>query len=616
MKRIRLSSSELFSVLKGEKKLLLVLVIVLSLQAVISMVQPWPLQIIFDNVILDKPPSPLLTRLAGPLWDLLSQNLLPIMVFLLVAAALLNGAALYLQNLRLTQLIQRVVHRLRVRLFAHIIGLPVSYFDKVGAGEIVSRVISDTANVQSALEGGVILVFRSIPTFLGIFAIMLWVDLPFALLTLLLLPFVGLATLFFGRKVKSASRAKRKYDTQVATVAELATRTHRSLKLLGLKEQEVERLEQKGLASRQAAVEAGSWQGFYTSSTNVTLAAGTALMVLIGVLRIRAGQITPGELLVFMSYLRSMFKPVREVTKYFNKIAKALASNERIEEVMDVTPCDLGVCEVTGAPPMPDFHDEIVFDNVSFEYEPGVKVLEGLSFRVQQGQKVAIIGDSGSGKTTLLSLIPRFFDPADGRILIDGQDVRSYSLESLRNQIAVVPQEQIIFHTTVGENIALGKPNSEVGEEEIREAATKANAHEFIVNLPEGYETELGTGNTHLSGGQAKRILVARALLRDGLVVLLDEPTAGLDPFSEAKVMEAFDRLMEQRTIVVVTHYLPLIANADLIVVLKNGTVAERGDHQTLIEKGDIYHQFWQEQMAQLPPHHPLQTARDERVVS
>ena len=600
MNKTHLSGSQIFSVLKGEKKLLLVLVLVLSLQAAISMVQPWPLQVIFDNVILEKPLSPLFARLAGPLWGVVSANLLPLMVFLLMAVALVNGAALYMQNTRLTRLIQRVVHQLRVRLFSHIIGLPVSYFDKVGAGEIVSRVVSDTANVQSALEGGVILVFRSVPTFLGIFAIMLWVDLPFALLTLLLLPFVGLGTWFFGRKVKSASRDKRRYDAQVATVAELATRSHRSLKLLGLKEQEVQRLEEKGLASRDAAVEAGSWQGFYTSSTNVALSAGAAVMVLIGVFRIRAGQITPGELLVFMSYLRSMFKPVREVTKYFNKIAKALASNERIEEVMEVMPCDLGVCEVAGASPMPPFHKEMVFEKVSFEYEPGVKVLEGLSFRIKQGQKVAIIGDSGSGKSTLLSLIPRFFDPTDGRILMDGQDIRFHSLKTLREQIAVVPQEQIIFHTTVRENIALGKPGTEVREEEIREAAAKANAHEFIVNLPEGYETELGIGNTHLSGGQAKRILVARALLRDGPVVLLDEPTAGLDPSSETKVMEAFDRLMEQRTIIVVTHHLPLITNADLIVVLKNGTAAEQGDHQSLVEEGEIYYHFWQEQMAQL----------------
>ena len=603
MNRAHLSGSQLFTVLKAEKKLLFTLVFVLFTQALISMAQPWPLQVIFDNVILDKPPSSLFVRLSGPLWDVISGHLLSIMVVLLITLALLNGTTLYLQNLRLTHLIHRVVHQLRVRLFSHIIDLPVAYFDKVGAGEIVSRVVSDTANVQSAVEGGIILVFRSIPTFLGIFAIMLWVDLPFALLTLLLLPLVGFGTLFFGRKVKSASRAKRKYDAQVATVAELATRTHRSLKLLGLKEQEVQRLKKKGLASREAAVEAGFWQGFYTSSTNVALTAGTALMVLVGVFRIRAGQITPGELIVFMSYLRSMFKPVREVTKYFNKISKALASNERIEEVMEITPCDLDVCEIAGASDMQPFAKEIVFDNLSFEYEAGVRILNQVNFRVRQGQKVAIVGDSGSGKSTLLSLIPRFFDPTEGDILIDGHDIRSFSLSSLRKQIAIVPQKQIIFYTTVRENIALGKPEAEVTEKEITEAAKKANAHEFIVNLPDGYETELGTGNTHLSGGQAKRVLIARALLRDGPILLLDEPTSGLDPASESQVMEAFDRLMEKRTILVVTHDLPLIANADLIVVLRQGRVVDVGSHEDLMKKKGVYHQFWKEQTGKLAAH-------------
>jgi ABC-type multidrug transport system fused ATPase/permease subunit len=432
---------------------------------------------------------------------------------------------------------------------------------------------------------------------------MLRVDFPMGLLTLLLLPFVGLGTLFFGRKVKSASREKRRYEAQVATVAESATRTHRALKLLGLQDQEVERLREKGLSSRRAAVEAGSWQGFYTSSTNLALAAGTALMVLVGVLRIRAGQISPGELLVFMSYLRSMFKPVRDVTKYFNKISKALASNERIEEVMAITPCDLNVCEMAGATTMPPFERQIVFDKLSFEYEPGTTVLENIHFRVHQGQKVAIVGDSGSGKSTLLSLIPRFFDATEGSIRIDGQDIRSFTLDSLRKQIAIVPQEQIIFHTTVRENIALGKPETDVTEEEIIEVAKKANAHNFIVNLPDGYGTELGTGNTHLSGGQAKRILIARALLRDGPIVLLDEPTSGLDPRAEAQVMEAFDRLMEHRTILFVTHHLPLISTADFILVLRQGTVIESGSHEELTEKGGVYYQFWQEQVGRLAAH-------------
>jgi ABC-type multidrug transport system fused ATPase/permease subunit len=481
-------------------------------------------------------------------------------------------------------------------LFAHIIDLPVSYFDKVGAGEIVSRVVSDTSDIQAAVEGGTILVFRSIPTFLGILVIMLWVDFPLGLLTLLLLPFVLWGTWFFGRRVKEASRARSRHEAQVAAVAEMASRTHKSLKLLDLQDQEVQRLEEKGLSSRKAAVEAGSWQGFYTSSTNVALAAGTALMVLVGVLRIRAGQITPGELLVFMSYLRSMFKPMREVTKYFNKISKALASNERVEEVMAVTPCDLNVCDLPGASPMAPFRQEIIFDNISFEYETGVRILENINLRVERGQKTAIIGDSGSGKSTILSLISRFFDPTEGSVLIDGEDIRTVTLNSLRAQITVVPQEHIIFHTTVRENIALGKPEEDVSEKEIRAAAEKANAHEFILNLPQGYDTELGTGGTHLSGGQVKRVLIARALLRDGPIVLLDEPTSGLDAYSEAKVMEAFDRLMQHRTILVVTHDLSLIANADLIIALQEGKIAEEGTHEELMDKEGIYYRFWNKQ--------------------
>lgn len=250
------------------------------------MVQPWPLQIIFDNVILDKPPASLLVQLAGPFWQFISQRLLEVMVGVLLAVAILNGIGLYVQNVRSTRLTQKIVHKLRVRLFSHILDLPLAYFNQVGAGEIVSRVTTDTADIKALIEGGVILVCRSIPTFVGILAIMLWVDVTFGILTLLLVPFLALSTLFFGRKVKQASRRQRRYESQVATVAELATRTQRCLKLLGLQDQEVERLGEKCSSSRKAAVEAGSWQGFYTAAINMALAVGSALLVLIGVFRI------------------------------------------------------------------------------------------------------------------------------------------------------------------------------------------------------------------------------------------------------------------------------------------------------------------------------------------
>ncbi len=602
MRKGRLFNSQFSSALRQEKALLFSVIFALLFQAALSMVQPWPLQIIFDNIILGKPPGKLLVRISGPFWPTISKNLLTISIVVLIAVALLNGIALYLQNIRSTRLIQKVVHRLRVSLFSHVMELPVAYFNKVGAGEIVSRITTDTADTKPLLEGGIILVCRSIPTFVGIFLIMMSMDLPFALLTLVLAPFLAWSTYFFGQRVKRASRMQRRHESQLANVTELAVRTQRCLKLLGLQDQEVQRLADKCLQSRRAAVEAGSWQGFYTAATTVALTAGTALMVLVGVFRIKAGYISPGELLVFLNYLRSLFKPVREVTKYFNKISKAMACNERIEEVMAVTPCDLGVCEIPEAIPMPPFREEIEFKDVSFQYDAENRIFEGMSFRIQKGQKVAVIGDSGSGKSTLLSLIPRFFDTNGGQILIDGQDIRSFSLDSLRRQIAIVPQEHIIFHTTVMENIALGRPEQKARQEEIYKAAEKANAHEFISQMPDGYQTELGTGHVQLSGGQAKRLLIARALLRNAPIVLLDEPTSGLDPHSETQVMEAFDNLMEQRTILIVTHDLPTIANADLIIVLREGRIVESGSHEELLEKEGLYDFFWKEQVGRILP--------------
>lgn len=602
MRKGRLFNSQFSSALRQEKALLSSVIFALLFQAALSMVQPWPLQIIFDNVILGKPPGKLLVRISGPFWPTISKNLLTISIVVLLAVALLNGLALYVQNIRSTRLIQKVVHRLRVSLFSHVMELPVAYFNKVGAGEIVSRITTDTADTKPLLEGGIILVCRSIPTFVGIFLIMMSMDLPFALLTLALAPFLAWSTYFFGQRVKRASRMQRRHESQLADVTALAVRTQRCLKLLGLQDQEVQRLADRCLQSRRAAVEAGSWQGFYTAATTVALTAGTALMVLVGVFRIKAGYISPGELLVFMNYLRSLFKPVREVTKYFNKISKAMACNERIEEVMAIAPCHLGVCEIPNAIPMPPFREEIEFKDVSFQYDAENRIFEGMSFRIQKGQKVAVVGDSGSGKSTLLSLIPRFFDTNGGQILIDGRDIRSFSLDSLRRQIAIVPQEHIIFHTTVMENIALGRPEQKARREEIYKAAEKANAHEFISQLPDGYQTELGTGHVQLSGGQAKRLLIARALLRNAPIVLLDEPTSGLDPHSETQVMEAFDNLMEQRTILIVTHDLPTIANAGLIIVLREGRIVESGSHEELLEKEGLYDFFWKEQVGRILP--------------
>lgn len=602
---MRWSRYQVAQVLMEEWRPLGWLFLILFLQALISMLEPWPLQIIFDHVILEQPVSGGVVGALGPVWEKVSGHLLGVMVVVLMSIALVNAAALYGQNVAVSRLSQRVVNKLRIRLFSHILDLPVAYFNRVGSGEIVSRITSDTADLQALVEGGTVLAFRSLPTILGISAIMLWIDYRFALLGLAVTPFLAWTTLFFGKKVKQASRHQRSHETEVATVAEVAARTQKCLKILGIKEQEVQRLSIVCACSEEAGVEAGAWQGGYTAVTHSILSIGIALVVLMGVYRIRTGHISPGELLVFMSYLGSLYKPIREFTKFFNKMSKAVACSERIEDVMAITPCRLGVCDRPEALTMPPFRDSIVFEDVSFGYQPNAPILHGINLQVRKGQKIAIVGDSGGGKSTLLSLIPRFFDPTAGRILIDGCDIRTYTLDSLRAAMAIVPQDVITFSTTVMANIAIGKPGVKPSEEDVIRAAKLANAHEFIQSLPDGYMTVLGARGIQLSGGQAKRIHIARALLRDAPVLLLDEPTSGLDPSSEVQVMEAFDRLMEHRTIFMVSHHLPIVANSDRIVVMRQGRIVEQGTHHELMQQSTVYRQFWNEQLRRVAPSEP-----------
>ena len=425
---LRWSGYQVTQVLQEEWRPLGWLFLILLLQALISILEPWPLQIIFDNIILNEPVSGRLIGALGPAWENVGRYLLGVMVSVLMTIALLNAAALYAQNVAVSRLSQRVVNKLRIRLFSHILDLPVAYFNRVGSGEIVSRITSDTADLQALVEGGTVLAFRSLPTIIGISAIMLWIDYRFALLGLAVTPLLAWSTLFFGKKVKQASRQQRSHETEVATVAEVAARTQKCLKILGIKEQEVQRLSFVCACSEEAGVEAGAWQGGYTAATHSILSIGIALVVLLGVRRIQTGHISPGELLVFMSYLASLYKPIREFTKFFNKMSKAMACSERIEDVMAITPCRLGVCDRPEAAAMPPFRDSIVFENVSFAYQPNSPILRDIDLEVKKGQKIAIVGDSGGGKSTLLSLIPRFFDPAEGRVLIDGIDVRTYKI--------------------------------------------------------------------------------------------------------------------------------------------------------------------------------------------
>ena len=588
--------TQLLIILQEEWRLLVYLALALAVQSVVAMLQPWPLQVIFDYVILSKPIPVQLREVTGIYWDFIVNHLLALMVAALVSVALLNGIGLYFQNITLTKVCQAVVQKLRIRMFAHILDLPVSHFFRTEPGEVIEHITSDADNTQMLVEGYSMLAWRSVPTFIGIAVIITIMDWRLALLTLCIAPILVWATYYFGVRIKRIARQRRKYEANISSITEIATKTHKWIKLLGLKENEIERMEHETLLSRTAAVETGSWQGYYTSLTNIILAIGSAVLVLAGVMSIKSGRISPGELLVLMSYLKSLYKPIREFTKYYIKITKAHASNERIESVMSITACDLGVCDDTDARPFPGLEKEINFEHVSFAYDDE-DVVQDLSCTIQKGQKVGLVGGSGSGKSTLLNLVPRFFDTTSGNLRFDSVDLRSFTVESLRQHIVMVPQEAVLFRATVRENIALGSPEKTITEEKIREAAVKGNADGFINELPDGYDTVLRAGTTQLSGGQMKRILIARAFLRDAEIVLLDEPTGGLDPASESQVMEAFDRLSENKTLIVASHQLKTVANADIIFVLQNGTIIESGSHEQLLGTGGRYASFWNEQM-------------------
>ncbi len=594
MKRRR---TQLTIILKEERALLTLLAFALIAQSVVSLISPWPLQIIFDHVILDKPVSENVKNMFGSSWQEISEYLLIIMVIALILIALLNGICLYLQNVTMIKLSQIVVQKLRVRLFAHILELPVTHFYRTEPGEVIERITTDADDTKKMVEGISVLVCRSVPTFIGIATVMFWVDWQLAFVTLSIAPILVWATYFFGVRIKRITRERRRYETDISSLTEVATKTHKWIKLLDLEENEIEKMEETSRLSKTAAVEVGSLQGYYSSLTNIVLAVGSAVLILFGVMSIKEGRISPGQLLVFMSYLRSSYKPIREFTKYFIKITKAMACNERIEKVMAITSCELGVCDTPDAHPLVAFEDRIQFDQVFFGYDDNT-VIKDVSFTLLKGQKIGLVGDSGSGKSTLLNLLPRFFDTKQGTIRIDGKDIRTFTLTSLRKRIVMVTQEPVLFHSTVRENISIGKPEESLTDQQIQDAARKANAHDFILELPKGYDTVLRSSHTQLSGGQTKRILIARAFLRDADIVLLDEPTDSLDPASESLVMEAFDRLSENRTLIVASHNLKVVANADTILVLRDGRLAEQGTHDKLLEKNGIYAEFWHEQMA------------------
>lgn len=550
-----------------------------------ELLKPWPIKIIFDYVLLGRP----LPDYLGFLDGLLSSGkttLLVAMAAVIVVVALLTGAFTYMQVYITSRIGNELVYTLRRALFAHLQRLSLSFHDRARSGEHMTRIVSDTNTLKDVFAESALTASAHVLTFVGMFAIMFYLDWQLGLVVLATLPLLG-ATLYYRyRAAKASSRRQRKREAVIATRISEVMSSVPLVQAFGRERHELERFEAESGEFLQESIRNARIEAVASRSVVVISALGTAAVILVGALQVLAGRMTPGDLLLFTSYVQSMYRPVRNLARLSNKYSKAVVGAERIDELLSVDP------EIRDRPDAVDpgeLRGEVVFEGVHFDYgddgEGGV--LEDVSFRVEPGQRVALIGASGAGKSTLVSLILRLYQPRRGRILIDGRDIRDYRLRPLRRQIGIVLQDSVLFGATIRENIAYGRLDAT--QEEIESAARAANAHDFIVGLERGYETVLGERGDTLSGGQRQRIAIARAVIRDPRILILDEPMTGLDAESEARVQEALDRLMAGRTSFLITHDLHAVSGADLVLLMEGGRVVEQGPHEVLLERSARY---------------------------
>ncbi|MGH8173955.1 MAG: ABC transporter ATP-binding protein, partial [Rhodanobacteraceae bacterium] len=447
--------------------------------------------------------------------------------------------------------------------------------------------------IQDFASSSTLTILVDMLTIVGVLAVMLWLDWDFALVAVSVTPFLLWFVARFKKAVKKATHEVRNNQSDLVGVVQQGLESMRAVKAFGRQDLEEQRLEEASMRTVTSSLKARRVKSLLSPTVGLVVSLCTAYVLWRGGMLILSGAMTVGSLTVFLAYLNKFFKPVQDLAKMANTIAQTSVALDRIRSILDT---DTIIPERENAHSPETVRGEIELQNVAFAYNTEATVLRDVNLVIKAGQRVGVVGPTGGGKSTVMSLIPRFYDTTGGRVLIDGIDVRDYSLRGLRQQIGFVLQETVLFRGTVRDNIAYGKPGAT--EEEIIEAARLANADEFIQRMPHGYDTMVGERGSTLSGGQRQRIGIARAVVRNSPILMLDEPTAALDTESEKLVMEALERLMKGRTVITVAHRLSTIRDSDKIVVLKGGFVAEEGPHDELVAKGGIYADLWGTQAA------------------
>src|SRR5579872_2303154 len=558
-------------------------------EGVANLLAPWPLKIVLDNVLKSRAGSGWLNHLIFSRFDDNKLAILEFAALAVLAIALIGGLCSYVEKFVTTTVGQWVTHDLRRALYSHMQRLSLAYHDHKQTGDLISRVTSDIDAIQSFINSGLLGALVNGLTLIGMLCVMLYLNWRFTLIALSIAPLLFVVVYSYTRRIKKASREVRKKEGEIVSVIQEVLSSIRVVKAFAREEYEERRLEEESLEGVEIALRARGLKAKLAPLVDIIVAIGTAAVLWVGGRMALAGTLSAGSLIVFIMYLSKMYKPMQELSKMTDAYSKASVGYERIREVLET---EREVQDLPGARVAPVFRGRIEFENVSFGYTADNLVLSDFNLTIEPGQLAALVGPSGAGKTTTISLIPRFYDPISGVVRIDGTDVRRFLQRSLRKQMSFVLQETLLFHGTVWANIAYGKP--EASRAQILHAAELANAHEFIEKMPQGYDTIVGERGLTLSGGQRQRIAIARAIIRDTPILILDEPTTGLDAASEKLVFEALDRMMEGRTSIVIAHRLSTICRADVIFVVRDGQIVERGKHEELLQNGGLYAELYE----------------------
>lgn len=535
---------------------------------------PWILRDVIDEVLSTKNMSMLNNIAIG-----------------IVIVFFLRGIFFFGQTYLMSYIGQKVIIDIREAVYRHLQRLSLSYFEKRQTGKIMSYITNDVAAVQGALVESMIEMVTEGMTLIGSLGAMFYLHWKLSLLTLVTLPLVGQAISIFGKKLRTSSMAVQERTADITSVLQESISSVRVIKSFAREDYEIERFKKENNQNFRAQMKNSQVMATLTPVIEFLAAIGVTMIIWYGGREVINNNLTAGSLIAFLIYAVNLSNPIKRLSRVYGNIQKALAAADRVFEVLDTRP---EIENMPDAAVLPTIQGYVALHHVTFEYKAGEPALRDVELAVNPGQVVAIVGPSGAGKTTIANLLPRFYDPTEGKITIDGIDIKTVTMQSLREQIGIVPQETILFNGSVYDNILYGKLDAT--HDEVLSAAKAANAHHFIMDMPSGYDTQIGERGSKLSGGQRQRISIARAILKNPRVLILDEATSALDTESEKLVQEAVDKLMIGRTSFVIAHRLSTVQRADLIVVMERGRIAEKGTHAELLAMGGLYSKLYQVQ--------------------